>query len=416
MQLFRYPRNTPGSFRVTGAHIIFVYFIIMVKVFTCSWGQLDKVGSNIGDEAIFASQVKDLSFIGNIQPGVMSAVPEKTEKDFNVVPFDVTEGKLRAMSSGVRWADIVIVGGGELAQDRSSLVYTPFNLHPLRLARRYGKPAFAWSVGIGQGDELARWTPGQLRKWLGYCRGVTVRDRPSLDLLLGLGLDPERVKLSSDSTFTLAGDFVQPYNPGDILGVALRNVSNRQGKILPLEIRRKLGFYRKPDVSHIRRKWANLLDSHLESHDGEVRFFPFHTGSLSNSDDAECEAVMAMMKHSDRATVVMPEEIHSFLTKIAESRVFLTVPLQGAILSVVTGIVPISIPYASKGFRFMEEAGIPNLTVDPSSDRWDSELQILLERTWTASRDIAQTLAVRRSELAEKCTITRKLFERTFML
>ncbi|MCK5065438.1 MAG: hypothetical protein KAQ97_09155, partial [Candidatus Fermentibacteraceae bacterium] len=156
-----------------------------------------------------------------------------------------------------------------------------------------------------------------------------------------------------------------------------------------------------------------LLDDHIDTHGGEIRFFPFHTGSLSNSDDIECEAVMALMKHSDRAAVVMPAGIKNFMMKIAECRVFLTVPLHGAILSVVTGTVPVSVPYASKGFRFMEEAGIPNLAVDPSSDQWDTELLSLLDRTWMSSRDIAQTLATKRSELAEKCAVNRELFKKT---
>ncbi len=385
----------------------------MKKVFTSSWGQLEKGGSNVGDEAIFASQIRDFSRFNDITIGVMSAVPEKTEELFGAVPFDVSRGKLRAMTRGVRWSDIVIVGGGELAQDRSSLLYTPFNLHPIRLAKRYGKPAFAWSVGIGQGNELARWTPSQLRKWLGYCSGITVRDKPSLDILLNLGLDPDRVKLASDSTFTLAGDYALPHTTSDILGVALRNVSNRQGHILPLEIRRKLGLYREPDVSGIRRKWADLLDRHIEDHGGEIRFFPFHTGSLSNSDDSECEAVMAMMKHSDRAAVIMPVDIKGFLTRISECRILLTVPLHGSILSIVTGTIPIAVPYASKGFRFMEEAGLGGLSIDSSSENWDVRLSILLDRTWDTSRDILQSVAEKRSELAEKCTLNLDLFEQT---
>ncbi|MCD4776803.1 MAG: polysaccharide pyruvyl transferase family protein [Candidatus Aegiribacteria sp.] len=385
----------------------------MKKIFTSSWGQLEKGGSNAGDEAIFASQIQDISTLDDVQIGVMSAVPAKTEKIYGVKPFDVARGKLRAMTHGVKWSDVVIVGGGELAQDKSSLLYTPFNLHPIRLAKRFGKPVFAWSIGIGQENELARWTPGQLRKWLGYCSGVTVRDRPSLEILLDLGLNQEKVKLSSDSTFTLAGDYALPHGTSEILGVALRNVSNRQGNILPLEIRRKLGLYREPDVSGIRRKWADLLDRHIEIHGGEIRFFPFHTGSLSNSDDSECEAVMAMMKHSDHATVIMPTDIRSFLTRISESRVFLTVPLHGSILSVVTGTIPIAVPYASKGYRFMEEAGIANLTVDSSSENWDDELSVLLDRTWDSSRDILQTLVEKRSELAEKCTLNLKLFRQT---
>jgi polysaccharide pyruvyl transferase WcaK-like protein len=385
----------------------------MKKIFTSSWGQLEKGGSNVGDEAIFASQVRDLSTIDQVQIGVMSAVPGKTEKVYGARGFDVERGRLRAMVRGVRWSDIVIVGGGELAQDRSSLLYTPFNLHPIRLARRYRKPAFAWSVGIGQGEELARWTPGQLKKWLGYCSGVTVRDGPSYDTLMDLGLDPSKVKLASDSTFTLAGDFAQLHGSPEVLGVALRNVSNRQGRLLPLELRRKLGLYREPDRSAQRKVWSSLLDRHIETHGGEIRFFPFHTGGLSNSDDDECIAVMSMMEHSEQASVVMPTDIRCFLNSISECRLLITVPLHGSILSVVTGTVPIAVPYASKGFRFMEEAGLSELTVDTGAPDWPDHLWNLLVRTWESSRDILQDIAEKRSQLAEKSTVTLDLFRST---
>lgn len=367
----------------------------------------------MGDEAIFASQVRDLSTLDGIRTGVMSAVPGKTEAAYGAKPFDVGEGRLRAMTSGVKWSDVVIVGGGELAQDRSSLLYTPYNLHPLRLAKRYGKPAFAWSIGIGQGDELASWTPGQLRKWLGYCSGITVRDRPSYDTLMQLGLEPEKVRLASDSTFTLASEFAGLHLAPEVLGVALRNVSNRQGKLLPLEWRKKLGLYREPDVSERRRKWAAILDRHIETRGGEIRFFPFHTGSLSNSDDEECIAVMAMMKHSQRASVFMPGELRDFLNGISGCRLLVTVPLHGSILSVVTGTVPVAVPYASKGYRFMEEAGLGGLTVDPRSDDWDLKLSSLMDRAWESSRDILNEISLTRSRLAEQCAVNLQHFRST---
>lgn len=381
-----------------------------VKVFTSSWGQLERVGSNAGDEAIFAAQVKDLSSIPGVKTGVMSADPDRTRERFGAEPFDVSDGRLKAMRQGVRWADIVIVGGGELAQDRSSLLYTPYNLMPLRLAKSCGKPAFAWSVGIGQGEELARWTPGQLAKWLGYCKGVTVRDRPSHELLLKLGLDPARVLLSSDSTFSLADEF-PPDQPTDaVLGVAIRNVSNRQGRLLPLEIRRKLGLYRDPDVTPLRRKWAALLDRHLEERGGAVHLFPFHTGSLSNSDDTECEAVMAMMKHHDRAEVVSPMRIRKFMERIGRCRVFLTVPLHGAILSVVTGTVPVSVPYASKGFRFMDEAGIGRLAVSHSDVDWDARVFDLIGECWSPEGPLHDDVLAVRTRLVDACALNRQHF------
>jgi polysaccharide pyruvyl transferase WcaK-like protein len=228
-----------------------------------------------------------------------------------------------------------------------------------------------------------------------------------------LGLDPSRVKLASDSTFTLAGDFAQLHGAPEILGVALRNVSNRQGRLMPLELRRKLGLYREPDSTARRRVWAGLLDRHIEAHGGEIRFFPFHTGSLSNSDDEECIAVMSLMEHSEQASVVMPTEIRGFLNGISECRLLITIPLHGSILSVVTGTVPIAVPYASKGFRFMDEAGLSGLTVDTGLPEWHEHLWELLERTWESSRDILQDIAEKRSRLAEMSTVTLDLFRST---
>jgi len=336
------------------------------RVFSCSWGQLEAGGSNIGDEAIFLSQVNDLAAL-DVELGVMSSTLEVTAGKYGAKPFDARKGRLRAMLRGILWSDVVIVGGGELAQDVSSLLYTPFNLLPLRLAALLRKKTYAWSVGIGQGNELARWTPGTLRKWLGRCRGVTVRDKPSLDTLIDLGLSPSRVRLSSDSTFTLAGEFGPGPVESDLLGFAPRNVSNRQRKLLPLETRRKLGMYREPDVSDSRLRWAKLLDRHLRRFGGRLRMFPFHSGSLSNSDDSECREIASLMKHGDRIEFVSTGDVHEFMKRISECRVFLTVPLHGSILSVVTGAVPVALPYASKGFRFMEEAGLGELAVDPMS-------------------------------------------------
>ena len=383
----------------------------MKKIFTASWGQLEKGGSNVGDEAIFASQVRDLSTLDDVEIGVMSAIPHRTRELYSAEPFDVSSGRLRAMSAGVKWADVVIVGGGELAQDRSSLLYTPFNLHPLRLARRYGKPAFAWSVGIGQKDELAMWTPWQLRKWLGYCSGITLRDKPSYELLENLGLPSNKMMLASDSTFTLAGGYAQSLGNSEILGVALRNVANRQGKLLPLELRKRLGFYREPDVSGKRLKWAKLLDKHIENHGGEIRFFPFHTGSLSNSDDSECQAVMSMMEHSQSASVVMPSDLGEFMAGISQCRVVVSVPLHGSILSVVTGTVPIAVPYASKGYRFMQEAGVSRLTVDYDVSSWHRELDNVLSAAWTDAGSISRELTPKRNELAERCGLNLEFFK-----
>lgn len=368
----------------------------------------------MGDEAIFAAQVRDLSGLGDIEVGVMSADPERTAASYGAVPFDVAGGRLSAMRRGVRWADVVVVGGGELAQDRSSLLYTPFNLHPLRLARRCGKPTFAWSVGIGRREELASWTPGQLRKWLGRCRGVTVRDHGSRELLLEVGLDPGRVVLVPDSAFSLAGGSApESAAKDDVIGAAPRNVANRRGHLLPLEVRRRLGLHRPGDVSCEVAAWAALLDSHLERHGGEVLLFPFHTGTLSNSDDRHCRLVMEGMRHGGRARMVMPGDLDAFLGEMARCRAFITVPLHGAILSVLCGTLPISVPYASKCGRFMSEAGLEDLTVTADGDDGWERLAGLLEAAWLDGGALAGRLAESRERLVAGSRLTVETFART---
>jgi polysaccharide pyruvyl transferase WcaK-like protein len=381
------------------------------RVFTCSWGQLESGGSNVGDEAIFVSQVRDLKLF-DTEVGVMSAVPGETSGRFGAKPFDVRRGRLRAMICGILWSDVVVVGGGELVQDVSSLMYTPWNLLPLRLAGLFRRRTYAWSVGIGQGGELAPWTPGAVRRWLGRCRGVTVRDGHSLTTLLDLGLSRARVRLSSDSTFTLAAGYGPGPVGGDLLGFAPRNVSNRKRRLLPLETRKKLGIHEECDTSAERMAWAALLDEHLERRGGGIAMFPFHSGSLSNSDDEECRAVLSYMRRGGDVRIVEAGTLEEFMGEMSRCRVFVTVPLHGSILSVVTGALPVALPYASKGFRFMEEAGLGDFCISSSGD-WTDGLREALERAWEHAGAVWRDLSQVRERMVERCRLNPGHFRAT---
>jgi len=379
-----------------------------LRVFSSSWGQLESGGSNIGDLAIFASQVRDLS--RDFDLGVLSSDPAATKARFGATGFSTGRGRLGAMLRGVLWADAVIVGGGELVQDRSSLLYSPFNLLPLRLAWWLRRPSFAWSVGIGLPSELAPWTPGQVRRWVGRARGITARDLHTHDYLVSLGLDPVRVVHTADSAFSLAGD----YRPGpvrsDILGAAPRDVSNRRGGLLPLEIRRKLRMSLRESGDGDLREWAGALDRHIEINGGRVRLFAFHTGPLSNSDDSACAGVLSLMRHSDRAELARADTLDEFLALLAGCRVVLTAPLHGAILSVVTGAVPVAVPYSSKIPRFMEEAGLGASVVPRDSAGWGAGAVEMLTRAWRDADGIWRELGPGRERLAGRCTLNSMLF------
>lgn len=372
------------------------------RVFSSSWGQLESGGTNIGDLAVFEAQRDQLA--GRCELGVMSSDPRST-RAAGCIPFGTATGRVSALVRGVLWSDAVLVGGGELAQDVSSLLYTPFNLLPLVLARLFGRPSYGWLIGVGQEGELRPWTPPALRRWLSGCRGVSVRDAASGRTLLGLGLRRDRVLRAADSAFCLCDGWEPGPRDSMLLGAAPRDVSNRTGRLLPLEVRRKLRMA-SPSGDGGARRWAELLDSHLERHGGRVLLLPFHTGPLSNSDDAMCRRVAGLMTSGDRADILDSHDLKSFIGAMSRCRVVVTAPLHGAILSVVAGAVPVSVPYSSKCTRFMMEAGLGALAGDDPGGA--------LEDAWTGTAGIWEELAPRRSELRRMALLNTRFFEGLF--
>lgn len=378
------------------------------RIFTSSWGQLEAGGSNIGDLAILAAQARALS--GKARLCVLSADPAATERTLGIRGISIRGGRLRGLASGVLWSSAVVVGGGELVQDRSSLLYTPFNLLPLVFARLFGRPAFCWGIGLGQGRELAPWTPGLIRRCVGTARMSVVRDGPSGDLLEGLGIPAYRILRGSDAAFGLCPEWSAGPVQSDILGAAPRDVSNRQGRLLPLEARRRLGLAGEPPDDAGAARWAALLDRHLEKRGGVIRLFAFHTGTLSNSDDLACERVRDRMRSPGAVEIVRAGSLDEFMRALSECRVMLTSPLHGAILSVVCGPLPVMVPYSSKGPRFMREAGLEEFLAHAWEEAGD-----VLDRAWSGAGTAWENLAASRDRLGRLADLApRVLLESCF--
>lgn len=373
-------------------------------------------GSNLGDGAIFLSQVRSLAAM-NARVGVMSADPAWTGQTYpGVTGFHTARGMLHAMLAGVRWADVVVVGGGELLQDRSSLLYSPFNLMPLVLARLFRRRSFCWAVGIGRKGELARTTPPLARFALATCGGITARDRPTYTTLIEWGFTSPVLKPAADSALLLGRDFEAGPVHSQVLGAAPRNVLNRKGALLPLELRRRFPGYRPDDPSPAAASWASMLDRHLDRNEGRVLLFPFHTGTLSNDDLLFCRLVQAAMKHADRASIAEFDTVEQALSLIAGCRVMVTTPLHGAILSVVAGALPVAVPYSSKCSRFMEMAGLEALlepgnggVPGPAADR-------ALDDAWLNCGAWWARLGSVREELKEASQATPEHFRNRFII
>lgn len=372
-------------------------------------------GSNLGDGAIFLSQVRSLSAM-NVRVGVMSADPSRTGKAHpGVTSFYTGQGRLRAMLSGVRWADVVVVGGGELLQDRSSLLYSPFNLMPLVLARLFRRRSFCWAVGIGREGELVRTTPPLARYALASCIGITARDRSTYSTLIEWGFSSPVLKPAADSALLLGRDFAAGPVGSSVLGAAPRNVTNRKGALLPLEVRRRFPGYRPDDPSPAAAAWATMLDRHLDRHGGAALLFPFHTGTLSNDDLSFCRLVQGAMNHPDRASIAEFDTVEQALLLIAGCRVMVTTPLHGAILSVVAGALPVAVPYSSKCSRFMEMAGLEALLEPGNGGVPGPDADRALDDAWNNCGAWWEGLGKVRDELTAASEATPEHFRSRFI-
>ncbi len=307
----------------------------------------------------------------------------------------------------------MVVGGGELVQDVSSLLYSPYNLLPLFLAALFRKRAFAWAVGIGQGRELAPLTPLLTRIALKACDGITVRDRGSFNVLHQLGFREPDMILTADCALTLSDEFYT-VEKSNLLGAAPRDVSNRSRKILPLELRKKLKSYEEPDPLPAADAWAELLDKHVERHDSKIILFPFHTGSLSNDDYEFCDLIMSRMIRASSVKIADPSKPDEFIKLISECRVLVTTPLHGAIMSVATGTVPVSVSYASKCTRFMEQAELQDYAPAGEAGIPGKAAIAAIEKAWVNSENISARMAPIRNQLVQRAEKTAEHFKGLF--
>lgn len=256
---------------------------------------------NAGDAAILeamAQQIREIDPPAEIQ--VVSANPPGT-----LAPYGVTEVRyddIPALAAAARSADLLILGGGGLFYDYWGFpvdqlltpehaglsFYTGFAL----LATLFGKPlaVYAASVGPLRTDDGRRFTRAAFEQ----ADVITVRDRASEAVLVGLGVAGERITVAADPAYALPPAPATRLDPivdadAPLLGVAIREWT--------LDV----------DSEAWQRELARSLDHFVDRHGGTVLFVPFHKTVGDVSDVEIAERVLGRMTRRERARVLSPE-------------------------------------------------------------------------------------------------------------
>ncbi|NJR32814.1 MAG: polysaccharide pyruvyl transferase CsaB [Chamaesiphon sp. CSU_1_12] len=137
---------------------------------------------NGGDEALLVSMLEMLP--PHVKPIVLSAAPRATSKSYGVKSYD-------RMNSGsvvraLKESQVLILGGGSLIQDATSMRNSIYYGGLIGLARQFGLQTIAISQGIGPVDKpLTRWIA---KRAFANCAALSVRDPASAALLESWGL------------------------------------------------------------------------------------------------------------------------------------------------------------------------------------------------------------------------------------
>ncbi len=137
---------------------------------------------NGGDEALLVSMLEMLP--PTVKPLVLSADPQATSKNYGVKSADRMNSK--SVIRALRESQILILGGGSLIQDATSIRNSIYYGGLMGLARQFGLPTIAIAQGIGPINQpLTRWIA---KRAFGNCAAISVRDPASAALLQEWGI------------------------------------------------------------------------------------------------------------------------------------------------------------------------------------------------------------------------------------
>ena len=172
---------------------------------------------NLGDELLLRASLEALGRCGVSREDVviLSNDPEATMREHGVA--SVNRWQMGAVCRALASSDTLLLGGGGLFQDSTSLRSCLWYWGVVRLARLCG--ARPWALGQSIGPLRRRAARFLTRDALRSCSVLQLRDEPSLEWAGRLGLEAMR---GADLALTLQPCLATPHDEGERLLVNLR--------------------------------------------------------------------------------------------------------------------------------------------------------------------------------------------------
>lgn len=343
----------------------------MVKrILFANHAQFEGMYTNLGDWAIFEQMEKAL--LPEIERKNVEIIVPSSDTDYTNSHYHVTafkRGGVQGIFNTLKWiikSDVIVIGGGEIVQDRSSLVYIPYQLIRPFIAKIFGKKLFAYAIGIGEREEISTLGKWQARLVLNMFDVITVRDEKSYRVLKSyLKVNKPEIYLTADPALNLkAKEPVETNMQTPYFVMSVRSVYHRNGNLLPFSIRKKLGlipkeYYR--EINRFKNDIADMVEKLMDEYGLQVKFLNTYTGlQMSASDDKFTADIIKRIssKYRSHVDVISKNNTPSQIKYIlGQSQFIVTVPLHPLILGASENVPVFSLSYASKSTSFMRQIG-----------------------------------------------------------
>ncbi len=155
---------------------------------------------NLGDEAILEMAIKQILEITDIKNiTVLSGNKEATYKKYNIDTID--RYNIFSIVKKLMKSDALVFGGGSLLQDITSKRSIYYYLFLIRLAKIMKNKVIMLSQGIG--PIVNENSKKAVKSTLSLVDYITVRDKQSKEFLEKIGMDSNKISLSTDPVINL---------------------------------------------------------------------------------------------------------------------------------------------------------------------------------------------------------------------
>jgi polysaccharide pyruvyl transferase CsaB len=340
---------------------------------------------NLGDEAISASFIENYNKIkDNSKIILFSSNPKKTYDMHKVksIKMDLSIGGfikgIIPTIKAFKNIDILVWGGGNLITDGPSLLFTPFHLLKIIIAKAMNKKVIIYAVGVGPLHK--RFTKILVKYCLNKVDKISVRDEWSKKQLEEIGVK-NKIYCTTDPAFILGSsnknniskilakegiDITEIKKKKEkLIGIAPRRVFHRKsGGLLPIKWRVQLGLINKKDKLRFlkfKKDLANAADEIIEKHNAKIVFIPMQSSSeLKQDDHVLSKEIINMMKNKKRCKIIKSDKY-----KLQELKgiygmmdLILSIRCHALILGSSMNVPVVSLAYSPKGKRFSKILGI----------------------------------------------------------